>query len=154
MGLQIMPPTFLTNRKSSRQGRKEMREDYPSPQEERRGQSLMNRRLVRCDRQHCGRPAGGVLEFQALCIDHFIAFCYDRLSACSGKALGELDVETTQSLDRFLEGCSEQAAALTRNAGGLDNLDRARLFDIMLWASEIIAKRSTFRPRQLHATGG
>lgn len=131
-----------------------MREEYPSPQEERRGQSLMNRRLVRCDRQHCGRPAGGILEFQALCIDHFIAFCYDRLSAYSGKPLAELDAETTESLDRFLEGCSEQAAALTRNAGGLDNLDRARLFDIMLWASEIIAKRSVFRPRQLRAAGG
>ncbi|MGH9756744.1 MAG: hypothetical protein ACRD4M_03335 [Candidatus Acidiferrales bacterium] len=113
----------------------------------------MNRRLIRCDRQNCGRPAGGVLEFQSLCIDHFIAFCYDHLGVYSGKPLAEFDAETAESLDRFLEACSEQAAALTRNTGGLDNLDRARLFDIMLWASEIIAKRNAFRPRQLRATG-
>lgn len=108
----------------------------------------MNRRLVRCDRQHCGRPAGGVLELQSLCIDHFIAFCYDRLSTCGNRSLAELDAETAESLDRFLEGCSEQTAALTRNAGGLDNLDRARLFDIMLWASEVITKRNALPPRR------
>lgn len=111
----------------------------------------MDHRLVRCDRQHCGRPAGGVLEFQSLCIDHFIAFCYDRLSTYGNRSLAELDAETAESLDRFLEGCSEQAASLTHNVGGLDNLDRARLFDIMLWASEVIARRNALRPPWLHA---
>lgn len=149
-----MPPTYFMNVPISWQGRTEMREEEPSPQEERRGQSLMNRRLVRCDRQHCGRPAGGVLEYQALCIDHFIAYCYDQLSAYSGKALVDLDAETAESLDRFLDGCSEQSAVLTRNTGSLDNLDRARLFDIMLWASEVTAKRNALRRRPLRATGG
>ena len=36
---------------------------------------------------------------------------------------------------------------------GFDNLDRARLFDIFLWASDLIAKRSVFKEEGASSAG-
>jgi hypothetical protein len=106
-------------------------QDQPSPA----------RKLTRCDTGNCGRPAMSSLELKHLCVDHFIARCYERLNECSANRFADPDEATSVSIDRFLHSCAQQAAGLVHPMRGLDNLERARLFDILLWASELAAKR-------------
>lgn len=100
------------------------------------------RKPIRCDADHCGLPAICFVEIRFFCVGHFISHCYERLTECSAVPFRELDESTASSIDRFLQECSQQAANLVRPIRGLDNLERARLFDIFLWASEVAAKRS------------
>jgi hypothetical protein len=100
------------------------------------------RKPIRCDAEHCGLPAICFVEIRFFCVGHFISYCYDRLKECSAVPFRELDEATANSVDRFLQECSQQAANLVRPLRGLDNLERARLFDVFLWASEVAAKRS------------
>jgi hypothetical protein len=104
----------------------------------------MTRKPIRCDSEHCGLPAICSVEVRFFCVGHFISYCYDRLSECSGVPFREMDESAASSVDRFLQECSQQAANLVRPIRGLDNLERARLFDIFLWASEVAAKRSVW----------
>jgi hypothetical protein len=55
-------------------------------------------------------------------------------------------------VDRFLQQCINQAGELVRPIRGFDNLDRARLFDIFLWASDLVAKRSVFKAENISSS--
>jgi hypothetical protein len=101
---------------------------------------------ARCDAGNCGRPAMSSLELKHFCVDHFIARCYERLSVCSANRFADPDEAASVSIDRFLHSCAQQAAGLVHPMRGLDNLERARLFDILLWASELAAKRGVACP--------
>ncbi len=104
----------------------------------------MTRRPIRCDSEHCGLPALCSVELRYFCVGHFVAYCYERLGMCASTPFRDSDEAATSSTDLFLQECSQQAATLVRPIRGLDNLERARLFDIFLWASELAAKRSMF----------
>jgi hypothetical protein len=106
---------------------------------------------ARCDTGNCGRPAMSSLELKHLCVDHFIARCYERLSLCSANRFADADEAASVSIDRFLNSCAQQAAGLVHPMRGLDNLERARLFDILLWASELAAKRGGACPTNQRA---
>jgi hypothetical protein len=114
----------------------EGQQDRPSPA----------RKPARCDTGSCGRPATSSLELKHFCVDHFIARCYERLSACSANRFADPDEAASVSIDRFLHSCAQQSAGLVHPMRGLDNLERARLFDILLWASELAAKRGDACP--------
>jgi hypothetical protein len=100
---------------------------------------------IRCDTPHCGNPAVGLLALRFFCLGHFIAQCYDRLERCNSNPLNDADVVTSVSVDRFLQQVVAQTGELVRPSRGFDNLDRARLFDIFLWASDLVEKRSVFK---------
>lgn len=85
------------------------------------------------------------LELRRFCVDHFIAQCYERLNQCNASPFADADEAASVSIDRFLHSCAQQAASLVHPIRGLDNLERARLFDILLWSSELAAKRGVFR---------
>lgn len=85
------------------------------------------------------------LELKRFCVDHFIAQCYERLNRYNAGPLADPDEASSASIDRFLHSCAQQAASLVHPIRGLDNLERARLFDILLWSSELAATRSVFR---------
>lgn len=102
----------------------------------------LTKKPIRCDAEHCGLPAICSVELRFFCVGHFISYCYERLNECSAVPFREMDEAAASSVDRFLQECSQQAANLVRPLRGLDNLERARLFDIFLWASEVSAKRS------------
>jgi hypothetical protein len=109
----------------------------------------MTSKPIRCDADHCGRPAMSTVELHFFCVDHFISCSYERLNQCRPIPFSDPDDTTTDANERFLEQCSDQAANLLRPLRGLDNLDRARLFDILLWASELVTTRRTFKPDEM-----
>lgn len=98
-------------------------------------------KLIRCHDDSCRSMAICFLEGRFVCLMHFISHCYERLEEChtsTFRGSGAAEAETDM---RFLRECCERAANLVDPARGLDNLERARLFDIFLWASELLAKR-------------
>jgi len=113
----------------------------------------MTRKPIRCDAEPCGRPAMCTLELRFYCVDHFIAHCYEGLNQSDPFPFAEENEAAADSRDRFLQQCSDQAANLLRPVRGLDNLDRARLFDIILWSSELLTKRQIFRTDRMGQCG-
>jgi hypothetical protein len=112
-------------------------------------QASMTKKWTRCDMDHCGRPAIGSLELKYFCLDHFISYCYKRLDQCCGMPYADSDDTRSAPDERFLRECIELAADWVRPTRGLDNLDRARLFDIFLWASELTTKRELLKPPKM-----
>jgi hypothetical protein len=118
-------------------------DDFQAPQTSRNPRP-MTKKPIHCDSEHCGLPAICSVEFHFFCVGHFIAYCYERLDRCPKFPSADANEESAISVDRFLQECSQQAASLVDPIRGLDNLERARLFDIFLWASELASKRSQF----------
>jgi len=122
-------------------------------------------KLIHCGVPHCGMPAVSSLivvvanqdsatncessERRQFCLAHFIVYCYDRLQHCSPSNFPDPDSTDAEREAEgcFLDECTDQAAELVCPLRGFDNLDRARLFDIFLWASELRANRAVLYPR-------
>jgi hypothetical protein len=141
------------------------------PSDEKDGAARARIKPIRCDVEHCGLPAVASLtagsetfsglgfvsrsvgtnpetrtRARFLCLPHFIEHCYEALRRCRPSQFPNPDSAAFESENRFLEECAEQAALLVCPLRGFDNLDRARLFDIFLWATELSTKRGVFAP--------
>jgi len=130
-----------------------MKEDFEEKITPNEGTELSARKWIRCDTPHCGNPAVGLLALSFYCIGHFISHCYEYLERCNCNPIKDPDVVTSFSVDRFLQQCVAQTGELVRPIRGFDNLDRARLFDIVLWASDLIAKRNVFKEESASSAG-
>ena len=101
------------------------------------------RKIIRCDECAVRQAAVCSVELRFFCTNHFVDYCYRRLTECEN-ALGD---GRRRELDRgFLRESATQAAKLLLIRRELQNVDRARLFDIMLWANELYY-RSISRPK-------
>ncbi len=87
----------------------------------------------------CQLPARASLEERSLCLAHFISTCYTEIDDYSRslkeQGLRELFAERVR---RFVVQCTRQATDLAYSAENLENIERARLLDIILYASEIL----------------
>lgn len=92
----------------------------------------------RCHKPECENVATARLADGALCTQHFITTCYERLDGCadqlSQRAVTEQESEKLWS---FLIGCIEQAGSLTKDPFHQEPLERARLLDILHTATEL-----------------
>ena len=95
-------------------------------------------------------PALCAIELRFFCLHHFITHCYDQLGRCKPFQFQNPESDS-ESEDRFLQECADQASQLVSPLCGFDNLDRARLFDIFLWATELSAKRGFLKPAGVNA---
>lgn len=86
----------------------------------------------------CERPSAAELEERGLCRGHFIAHCYELFDKYSHwleeNRFRDTNIELVR---RFLCQCTQQATEISHNAGDLDNLERARLLDVLLRAAEV-----------------
>ena len=101
------------------------------------------RKIIRCDECTDERAAVSTVELRFLCMNHFVARCYWRLAETE-KALNATEVR--ESARGFLRECATQAAKLLLMGQQLPNADRARLFDVMVWANELF-QRSIAKPK-------
>jgi len=93
----------------------------------------------RCVVNGCADAAVTSFEQEDLCLNHFLSRCYeglDRLDA-RGRRSGETHAERS-ALKAFVEECSRRALEVSLSCQNLDNLQRGRLLDILLWAGEMI----------------
>lgn len=92
-----------------------------------------------CCENACHSAAAASLDHQDLCLNHFLLRCYAQLEAVDprGQKSRERRVDLA-AMRAFIEECSQKALEVCLHSGGnLTNLERARLLDILLWASEL-----------------
>jgi len=90
-----------------------------------------------CGAPGCDRPAVTTLDVSFFCREHFISTCYEQIDEYA-ELLADRPFRDTgaQSARKFLTECTRQATDLAQNAPDLDNLERARLLDILLRAAD------------------
>lgn len=95
------------------------------------------RKVIRCDECASERAALCLVELRFLCMEHFASYCYRRLAECEKILSGSQRLDSRRS---FLRECATEAAKLLLIGQKLQNIDRARLFDIMLWSNELFTR--------------
>ena len=91
-----------------------------------------------CRMGSCGGSAITALDHQALCLNHFLLCCYERLEGLDprGRKFSAEPVDLA-SMRAFVEECSRKALDVSLQSKDLSNLERGRLLDILLWAGEL-----------------
>lgn len=86
----------------------------------------------------CGSAAITMLDRQALCLNHFLQRCYEKLEGLDprGRKFTAEPVDLA-SMRAFVEECSRKALDVSLQSSDLSNLQRGRLLDILLWAGEL-----------------
>ena len=91
-----------------------------------------------CRMGSCGSAAITTLDRQALCLNHFLLRCYEKLEGLDprGRKFSAEPVDLA-SMRAFVEECSRKALDVSLQSKDLSNLQRGRLLDILLWAGEL-----------------
>lgn len=93
-----------------------------------------------CQREGCTQAVITTFRAEMFCLEHFCSRCYQLLERIDQRGASDgITLEHAQ----FADECARQAIAICLSADGLNNLDRARLLDILLWCGDISA---AFRP--------
>jgi len=86
-----------------------------------------------CKVSCCERSAVIDLAGQDLCLDHFLARCYERLDKLEPMVCSpSLEVAENQAAGAFLEECSRRTLLICLRHEYLSNLERSRLLSILL----------------------
>jgi hypothetical protein len=71
---------------------------------------------------------------------HYLAYCYQRLEVIAqnvGIRTYNMNQEEAESATRFLQDCMRSAADIASAQEMPSNLERAQVYDVLLWASEL-----------------
>ena len=91
-----------------------------------------------CAVDFCEGAGVASLAQQDFCLNHFIDLCYENLQRIDprGQRTGRLPLDLP-ALRAFIEECSRRALDVALHCEDIDNLQRGRLLDILLWAGEL-----------------
>ena len=93
-----------------------------------------------CSVESCPETAIACLEDNAVCYRHFLKRAYARLESISSEMQDPHFLELhSDETGHFLEECIREAADIACVFASPDNLERARMLDVLLWASELHA---------------
>jgi hypothetical protein len=97
---------------------------------------------IRCEFPHCVRSAVLRLDCRLFCLEHLVSHCHKRLEACQQEICRNLvpTEDTVAKNNCFLEECTSRVAGFLMGRPELQNIDRARLLDVLLWAAELDGK--------------
>lgn len=91
-----------------------------------------------CGYAHCEELGIASLGDEDLCCDHFVLRSYEFLQRIDAQRLGNGDVREFADLKDSVNSCLQGALEVSLRASSLNNLQKARLLDIMLWAGEFV----------------
>jgi hypothetical protein len=95
-------------------------------------------RLGNCSMDCCQGAAAASLAQQNLCLNHFLSRCYEHLHRLDAQRHAlELDALDLARTTTFVEECSRRAFEVSFRCPDITNLQRGRLLDILLWASDL-----------------
>jgi hypothetical protein len=91
-----------------------------------------------CAVDFCEGAGVATLAQQDFCLNHFIELCYENLQRIDPRSqqAGRLPVDLP-ALRAFIEECSRRALDVALHYEDINNLQRGRLLDILLWAGEL-----------------
>jgi transposase len=92
-----------------------------------------------CHRRDCSRPVVTAFREEALCLDHFCHRSYEFLDALGQRSPSGSLASLTAEQVRTVDECARRALDICMNTNVLNNLDRARLLDILLWCGDAAA---------------
>ncbi len=91
-----------------------------------------------CNVGSCRRAATTSLGQQAYCLNHFLLRCYECLEGADPRGRRfRKELPDLASVRAFVEECSRKALDVSLQCENLNNLQRGRLLDILLWAGEL-----------------
>ena len=91
-----------------------------------------------CAVDFCEGSAVASMAQQDFCLNHFIELCYENLHRIDPRSrrVGRVSLDLP-TLRAFIEECSRRALDVALHCEEIDNLQRGRLLDILLWAGEL-----------------
>ena len=102
-----------------------------------------------CSRMDCSKQMVTALGEEELCFDHFCARCYELLEHADGPAESRRDAAGCAEVLIRLDECARRALGIALRQIELNNLQRARLLDILLWSGDLISGlRQKRNPRE------
>ena len=91
-----------------------------------------------CEEGYCANSAVIALELRDLCLDHFLACCYERLDRIEPMVRSRsLEGAEILSADAFLKECSNLVLLICLRFENLSNLERSRLLNILLLSGDL-----------------
>ena len=96
--------------------------------------------LDQCSESGCAEAALVSLGEWRVCRAHYLAYCYQRLEAISQSVKIRnytMTHEEAESAGRFLQDCMRTSADIASSPDMPPNLERAQVYDVLLWASEL-----------------
>jgi len=100
-------------------------------------QSSMAQSGVSCSRMDCSERVVTLLGPENLCFDHFCSRCYELLEHADRRMMSPHETGVLTDLARALDECARRALEISLSEIELNNLDRARLLDIVLWSGDM-----------------
>jgi hypothetical protein len=93
-----------------------------------------------CDRRGCARPVIITFAKEALCLDHFCSRSYEFLNGTEalGQARAASSLPTAEQIQTADE-CARRTLDICMSKIPLNNLERARLLDILLWCGDVVS---------------
>jgi len=102
-----------------------------------------------CYRSDCSRPVVVTFRAEALCLDHFCTRCYEFLDGIDRRQqLNQAAPGSAIEYALIADECARRALDICMSATILNNLERARLLDILLWCGDI---SNAHRPKNVGA---
>ena len=96
---------------------------------------------LKCAAEACVEASVASLDERQVCRGHFLAEAYRQIESISAQ-IHEPHFHSRHGelASRFLEQCMREATNIACAPELLDNLERAKLLDILLWASELYVR--------------
>jgi hypothetical protein len=105
-----------------------------------------------CSVGTCDSASVVSLDQQALCLNHFLLRCYEKLEALDPRGRKFSSEPTDRaSMRAFVEECSRKTLEVSLQCENLSNLQRGRLLDILLWAGELFVLLRAARLTSSHS---
>ena len=91
-----------------------------------------------CTEPECAEAAIVSLGERSVCRSHYLAYCYKRLETISQNVKNyQMSQEEADAASRFLQDTMRSAADIASAQEMPTNLERAQVYDVLLWASEL-----------------
>ena len=101
-----------------------------------------------CHRSGCSRPVTTTFRQEALCLDHFCSRSYEILHALDKhNQLNATARPATAEQLQIADECARKTLDICMSKMLLNNLERARLLDILLWCGDIVSPKNVVSSR-------
>jgi hypothetical protein len=101
-----------------------------------------------CCRDGCTRVVVTAFRADALCLDHFCQRCYQFLGEIESRTKNQPPNQVSPAELFLADECARRTIDICLTVNDLNNLDRARLLDILLWCGDVTASFSPSLPPQ------
>jgi hypothetical protein len=96
-----------------------------------------------CHRSGCSRPVTTTFRQEALCLDHFCSRSYEILHALDKRnQLNATARPATAEQLQIADECARTTLDICMSKMLLNNLERARLLDILLWCGDVVSPKN------------